>query len=102
MYAVIETGGKQYRVAENDRVTVEKLEGKPGEVVTFEKVLLVADGDKISLGSAVKGAKVSGTVLLQDRGERIRVAKFIRRGGYYNRMGHRQYLTTVTINKISL
>jgi len=103
MYAVIETGGKQYRVAQNDRLTVEKIEAKAGSMVELSKVLMVADGDKITLGKpTVAGAKVTAKVVSQQRGKKLRIAKFVRRGGYYNRMGHRQDLTTLTIEKISL
>jgi large subunit ribosomal protein L21 len=103
MYAVIETGGKQYRVAENDRLTVEKIDAKAGSVVELSKVLLVADGDKITMGKpTVSGAKVTAKVLSQQRGKKLRIAKFIRRGGYFNRMGHRQELTTLAIEKISI
>lgn len=103
MYAVIETGGKQYRVAENDRLTVEKIEGKAGSTIELSKVLLVADGDKITAGKPlVQGAKVTAKVLGQSKGRKLRIAKFVRRGGYFNRMGHRQLLTTIAIEKISL
>jgi large subunit ribosomal protein L21 len=103
MYAVIETGGKQYRVAENDRLTVEKIDAKAGTVVELSKVLLVADGDKITMGKpTVSGAKVTAKVVSQQRGKKLRIAKFIRRGGYFNRMGHRQDLTTLAIEKISI
>ncbi len=103
MYAVIETGGKQYRVAENDRLTVDRLEGKAGDILELGRVLMVADGDKISMGKpALTGAKVTAKVLGQPRGKKIRVAKFRRRKGYFNRMGHRQELTTLSIEKISI
>jgi large subunit ribosomal protein L21 len=102
MYAVIETGGKQYRVAEKDILTVERLAGKAGDSVEIAKVLLVADGDKISVGKpALSGAKVTAKVISQPRGHKLRVAKFKRRGGYFNRVGHRQELTTLSIEKIS-
>lgn len=102
MYAVIETGGKQYRVAENDRLTVEKIEAKAGSTVELSKVLLVADGDKITMGKpSITGAKVTAKVISQQRGKKLKIAKFIRRGGYFNRMGHRQDLTTLAIEKIS-
>jgi len=103
MYAVIETGGKQYRVAENDRLTVEKIEGKAGSTIELSKVLMVANGDTITLGKpTVSGAKVTAKVLSQQRGKKLRIAKFVRRGGYFNRMGHRQDLTTLAIEKISI
>jgi large subunit ribosomal protein L21 len=103
MYAVIETGGKQYRVAANDRLTVEKIDAKAGDVIELSKVLMVADGDKITLGKpTLAGAKVTAKVVSQQRGKKLRIAKFIRRGGYFNRMGHRQDLTTLAIEKITI
>lgn len=103
MYAVIETGGKQYRVAEQDRLTVEKIDAKAGSTVEISKVLLVADGDKVTVGKpTVAGAKVTAKVVSQQRGRKLRIAKFVRRGGYFNRMGHRQELTTLTIEKITI
>ena len=103
MYAVIETGGKQYRVAENDRLTVEKIDAKAGSTIELSKVLLIADGDKITMGKpTLSGAKVTAKVVSQQRGKKLRIAKFVRRGGYFNRMGHRQSLTTLTIEKISI
>lgn len=101
MYAVIESGGKQFRVAENERVTVEKINAKPGEKIEITKVLLLADGDKISVGKpTVSGAKVTAKVVSNQRGTKLTVAKFVRRGGYFNRVGHRQSLTTLLIEKI--
>ena len=103
MYAVIETGGKQYRVAENDRLTVNRLQAKAGDTISLEKVLMVADGDKLSFGKPLlAGAKVTAKVLGQPRGRKITVAKFRRRKGYFNRVGHRDDLTTLSIEKISL
>ena len=103
MYAVIETGGKQYRVAENDRLTVERIDAKAGSMVELSKVLLIADGDKISMGKpTLAGAKVTAKVVSQQRGRKLTIAKFVRRGGYFNRMGHRQDLTTLAIEKITI
>lgn len=103
MYAVIETGGKQYRVTDGERLTVEKLEGEIGSKLTLGKVLLVADGDKVTLGKpTVAGAKVEATVLSQDRTQKVRVVKFKRRTGYHHRIGHRQSVTTLRVEKISL
>jgi large subunit ribosomal protein L21 len=103
MYAVIQTGGKQYRVAEKDTVTVEKLEAKPGSEISLDQVLLVADGDKLTFGKPlVKGAKVTAKVVEQDRGHRIRVFRFKKRKGYRKTIGHRQYVTRLLITKISL
>lgn len=103
MYAIIETGGKQYRVAANDILHLEKLTGKTGDTLTLDKVLLVADGDTLHTGKpTVSGAKVTAKVLAQRRGAHVRTSKFKRRGGYFNRMGHRQALTTLKIEKIAL
>lgn len=103
MYAVIQTGGKQYRIAEKETLTVEKLEAAVGSEFNFDKVLMVADGDKLTWGKPmVAGAVVSAKVLEQDRGHRIRVFRFKKRKGYRKTIGHRQYLTRVLITKISL
>lgn len=102
MYAVIQSGGKQYRVAEKDTVTVEHISANAGEMVEISKVLMVADGDKISFGKAASSAKVTAKVLAQTRGKKLLVAKFKRRKGYFNRVGHRQSLTTLSIEKISI
>ena len=103
MYAIIETGGKQYRVSENDTITVEKLDAKPGSSVILEKVMLVADGDKLSFGNPLlSGAKVEAKVLEQDRAQKIRVFRYKKRKGYRKTIGHRQYVTKLKITKISL
>ena len=103
MYAVIESGGKQYRVSQGERLTVEKIEAKAGSTVELSKVLMIGDGDKVTFGKpAIAGAKVTAKVLGQSRGGKLRVAKFHRRKGYFNRMGHRQSLTTLSIETISL
>ena len=103
MYAIIETGGKQYRVAANDILTVEKLQAKAGESVTLGRVLLVADGDNVKAGRpVVEGAEVKAKVLAQDKAVRVRAEKFKRRTGQYHRVGHRQHITTVKIENIAL
>ena len=100
MYAVIQTGGKQYRVAPGDRLRVEKLPGDPGAAVKFDKVLLVAD-DAIRVGKPlVSGALVLGEVVSQDRAKKIIVFKFKRRKNYRRKAGHRQYYTEVRITGI--
>ncbi len=102
MYAVIETGGKQYRVNEGDVIRIEKLPEEVGSVVTFEKVLLVSTGDKVSVGTpVVDGAKVTGKVVEQDRAKKIIVFKKKRRKGYQVKQGHRQDYTGVLIEKIN-
>lgn len=99
--AVIRTGGKQYCVAQGDTLTVEKLEGEPGTKVEFTDVLLVT-GDTPKVGKpTVAGAKVSGEIVEQGRGEKITTFKFKRRKKYHRKMGHRQDLTAVKITGIS-
>ena len=91
MYAVIKTGGKQYRVEEGDVLRIEKLEIGTGESVEFDQVLLVADGDKVTVGQPlVDGAKVTAEVVEQGRHKKIRIVKFRRRKHYRKQQGHRQ------------
>lgn len=102
MYAVIETGGKQYRVNEGDVIRIEKLPEEVGSKVTFEKVLLVGAGENVSVGTpVVDGAKVTGKVIEQDRGKKVIVFKKKRRKGYQIKRGHRQDYTGVLIEKIN-
>jgi len=102
-YAVIQTGGKQYKVSEGKTLEVEKLPGKAKAKLTFDKVLLVVDGKKISLGQPlVKTAKVTAQILEQKKGDKIRVAKFKAKSRYRRVQGHRQLLTKLMINKITL
>ena len=101
MYAVIETGGKQYRVNQGDIIKVEKLTVDVGQKVDFDRVLLVGEGTDIKVGSpVVDGANVSGTVVEQDRHRKIIVFKMKRRKGYRRKQGHRQNYTGVLIDKI--
>ena len=101
MYAIIETGGKQYRVAEKDTLTVEKLDAKTGDTVDLGKVLLVADGDNITFGApVVEGAKVVAKVVAQEKANKIKVFKIKRRKGYRRKQGHRQAITRLTVEKI--
>jgi large subunit ribosomal protein L21 len=101
MYAVIKTGGKQYRVAQGDRVRVEKLPGNVGDAVTFGEVLLVG-GEAIKIGTpTVSGAKVEAKIVAQDRGKKIVVFKFRRRKNYRRKTGHRQPFTELKITGIS-
>lgn len=101
MYAVIETGGKQYKVAKNDVIEVEKIAGEAGKSVTFDRVLMVA-GDKAAKTGAptVEGAVVTATVLEQMRGEKIVVFKKKRRQNYRRKAGHRQALTVLRIEDV--
>lgn len=103
MYAVIRTGGKQYRVARNEVIEVEKLDAEPGTTVAFDEVLLVGEGESATVGTPlVAGASVSATVLDQTRGEKVIVFKKRRRKNYRRRNGHRQYLTVVRVTDITL
>lgn len=100
MYAVIQTGGKQYSVSPGDLVRVEKLKGDVGSTVEFDKVVAVADGQgNVAAGSGVSGS-VTATIASHGRGKKIRVFKFKRRKMYRRRMGHRQDYTEVRIESI--
>ncbi len=102
MYAVIKTGGKQYRVEQNDVVTVERLPGDRGESITFEEVLLVGDEADTKIGTPMlAGASVNGTIVEQGRHRKVIVFKFKRRKNYKRKKGHRQYYTRVRIDGIS-
>jgi len=102
MYAVIVTGGKQYKVAEGDLLKVEKIEQATGENINFEQVLLVADGENIKIGTPiVAGATVSAEIIEQGRHAKIRIIKFKRRKHYMRRQGHRQWFTKIKITKIA-
>ena len=102
MYAVIKTGGKQYRVAQGDRLRVEKLPGNVGENVTLREVLLVGGGDAIKVGAPlVDGAKVEAKIVAQDRGKKIIIFKFRRRKNYRRKTGHRQPFTALEITGIT-
>ena len=99
--AIIETGGKQYRVAEGDVIFVEKLEAAEGDAVTFDKVLALIDGEASSFGAPyVSGAAVSGKVVRQGRSKKIRVYKMKPKKGYRRTQGHRQPYTKVEIGAI--
>lgn len=101
MYAVIETGGKQYRVQEGDIVFVEKLNVAEGETVNFDKVLLVSNEDNLNAGKPyVEGANVEGTVLEQGKAKKIIVFKYKAKKNERNKKGHRQPFTKVKIDKI--
>jgi large subunit ribosomal protein L21 len=101
MYAVIKTGGKQYRVAANDKILIEKLEGSAGDQVTFDHVLMVGNGASIDVGAPfVAGATVVGEIEKQARGPHIIIFKKRRRKHYRRRNGHRQDLTSVVISEI--
>ena len=102
MYAVIATGGKQYRVAEGDVVRLEKLLAEPGTAVEFDKVLVVGKGAEIKIGKPfVAGGKVMGTVQKHGKGDKVRIVKFRRRKHYLRQGTHRQPYTEVKITGIS-
>jgi large subunit ribosomal protein L21 len=102
MYAVIKTGGKQYRIQVGERLKVEQLEVESGSELIIDQVLMVADGEKISMGTPlVAGAKVSATVLGQGRHDKIRIFKMRRRKHYQKHQGHRQNYTEIQITGIS-
>ncbi|NMA55140.1 MAG: 50S ribosomal protein L21 [Firmicutes bacterium] len=101
MYAVIATGGKQYRVQPGDIITVEKLPYEPEDTVEFEEVLLVADGERVKVGDPVlSGIKVTAKVLEQGKGPKIHGLKFKPKKRYRRRYGHRQRYTKVQIQSI--
>jgi len=100
MYAVIETGGKQYRVAPGESIEVETLAGDVGGDVEFDRVVAVMDGDAVKAGSALQGARVTGTIVAHGRGEKTLVFKFKRKKQYKRTIGHRQNFTRVTVNEI--
>jgi large subunit ribosomal protein L21 len=98
MYAVIKTGGKQYRVSPGDLMVVEKLAGEPGANVSFADVLMVGEGDAVTIGSpTVAGASVSATLVETRKGEKVKIFKKIRRQGYRRTRGHRQHETALRV-----
>ena len=103
MYAVIKSGGKQHRVVEGERLKVELLAVEPGQIITFDDVLMVVNGDNIQVGTPiVVGAKVTAEVLDHGRHDKIRIVKFRRRKHYRRQAGHRQYYTELKITSISV
>jgi large subunit ribosomal protein L21 len=102
MYAVIVTGGKQYRVEEGQTLKVEKIETATGESIQLEKVLLVANGDDVKIGQpVVEGAKVTAEVVAHGRHKKVKIIKFRRRKHSMKQMGHRQWFTELKITSIS-
>ena len=101
MYAIIVTGGKQYKVSEGDVIKVEKLDVEAGKKVTFD-VIAVNDDKALKVAGDVNGAKVSATVVEQGRAKKVVVYKYKRKTGYHKKNGHRQPFTLVKINKITL
>jgi large subunit ribosomal protein L21 len=102
-YAIIKTGGRQFRVAEGDMIDVDVLEVEPGKTATFGDVLMFADGDNVTHGTPlISGAKVTAEVLEQRKDKKVIAFKYRRRKGYHRTVGHRRKLTRVKIKSISL
>jgi large subunit ribosomal protein L21 len=103
MYAIIKTGGKQYRVNEGDVISVEKLDVASGEKIVFDEILVVSNNGELQIGApVVSGAKVEGTVLQQGKEKKVVVFKYKPKKDYRKKQGHRQPFTKVKIEKISL
>jgi len=101
MYAIVKTGGKQYKVAEGDVIEVEKLVGEPGDAVTLAAVLLVDGSDLVTDAAKLANVTVSGEISFHTKGPKIRIHKFKSKTGYHKRQGHRQPLTRVKVTGIS-
>ena len=103
MYAVIKTGGKQYKVSEGDTLDIEKIDGEKGNEVVFEEILMISREGEIKVGTPyVIGAKVTGEIVAQTKGSKIKVFKMKRRKDYRKKTGHRQKLTGMKIKEISM
>ncbi len=101
MYAVIATGGKQYRVEEGQVINLEKLDGEVGKAVNFDKILMIVDDNKVNVGKPyIEGAAVSAEVIEHGRAKKVTILKFRRRKHHMKRQGHRQSFTTVKITSI--
>ena len=102
MYAVIKTGGKQYRVAPGENIKIETVEAEVGATIVLDQVLMVADGEAVKVGTpTVAGAKVSATVVAHGRGPKIRIFKMRRRKHYQKTQGHRQNYTEIRVDAIN-
>ena len=102
MYAVIETGGKQYKVSEGDVIYVEKLDVEAGADIAFDKVLLIGEGSEVKVGApVVDGVSVAGKVIKNDKAKKVVVYKYKPKKGYHKKQGHRQPYTKVEITKIN-
>jgi large subunit ribosomal protein L21 len=102
MYAVIKTGGKQYRVVAGEKIKVEQIPAEVGTQITIDQVLMVGEGESVKIGAPlVAGASVSATVLSQGRHDKVRIFKMRRRKHYQKRQGHRQNYTELQINAIA-
>ena len=102
MYAVIKTGGKQYRVQAGDLLVVEKLDGEPGAEVAFGEVLMLGEGEAVTVGAPlVEGAVVTGALLETRKGEKVKIFKKIRRQGYRRTRGHRQTESVIRVTSVA-
>ena len=102
MYAVIETGGKQYKVSEGDVIYIEKLDVEAGADIAFDKVLLIGEGSDVKVGApVVDGVSVAGKVIKNDKAKKVVVYKYKPKKGYHKKQGHRQPYTKVEITKIN-
>lgn len=101
MYAIIATGGKQYKVSEGDEIRVEKLDVEVGSTVTFDQVIAVSDNEQLKVTGDVAGASVTGTVTDQGKAKKVIVYKYKRKTGYHKKNGHRQLYTQIKIDKIN-
>ena len=102
MYAVIKTGGKQYRVAPGEKIKIEQIPADVGAQIVLDQVLMVSDGDAVQLGNPlVSGAKVSATVIAHGRGAKVKIFKLRRRKHYQRTQGHRQNYTEIRVDSIA-
>lgn len=102
MYAVILSGGKQFRVAEGQKIKIDLLNSAPGETVEFKDILMIADGDSVNIGAPLlKAGKVTASIVEHGRHKKVKIIKFRRRKHHMKQMGHRQYYTEVRIDNIS-
>ncbi|OUR71764.1 50S ribosomal protein L21 [Methylophaga sp. 41_12_T18] len=102
MYAIVATGGKQYRVKEGETLRIEKLSAEAGETVELDKVLMVGEGDDVKIGAPyLEGAKVTATVASNGRADKVKIIKFRRRKHHRKQMGHRQSYTEIEITGIT-
>ncbi|MBR3397775.1 MAG: 50S ribosomal protein L21 [Lachnospiraceae bacterium] len=100
MYAIIATGGKQYKVSEGDIITIEKLAGEPGDTVVFDQVLAISDEGSLKVGEEVASAKVNATLTEQGKAKKVIVYKYKPKKGYHKKNGHRQLFSKVLIDSI--
>ena len=101
MYAVLVTGGKQYRVAQGETLRVEKLDAEAGNEITFDNILMLGGSDGVTVGDALKGASVTAKVVGHGRADKVRIVKFRRRKHHMKQQGHRQHYTEIEITGIA-